>query len=99
VGFQDEIRKFVQVYGLVWHDDDWERLARAEARTGGVWCFARVTALKRGVNGMVGVLLFVSSLLQRGVNRMLGSVLFVLTPYFSKVLPDKTKHSTRALAW
>ena len=22
VGFQDEIRKFVQVYGLVWHDED-----------------------------------------------------------------------------
>ena len=22
VGSQDEIRKFVQVYGLVWHDED-----------------------------------------------------------------------------
>jgi len=54
--------------------------------------------LQHGDNEMVGGVLFVNSLLQRGVNRMLGSVLFVLTPCFSTVLPDKTKHSTRTLA-
>ena len=42
-------------------------------------CFARVTALKRGVNEMIGGVHIVDSLLQCGVNRMLGSVLFINT--------------------
>ena len=33
----------------------------------GVWCVTRVTALKRGVNEMVGGVYFVDSLLQCGV--------------------------------
>jgi len=42
----------------------------------GVVSDACVTALKRGVNGMIGGVLFVNSLLQRGVSGMPGSLLF-----------------------
>ena len=53
-----------------------------------MWCFARVTALKRGVNGIVGGPLLVNSLLKRGVNEMIGGVLLV-DSLLQRGVPDR----------